>query len=198
MYVQNTHIGHTWSQSDPCSPNPCGENTRCSSSRYYCFYVQPLDVSQVNPCGENMRCSSSRYYCFYVQPLNVSQVNPCGENTRCSSSRYYWLSFLPLDVSQVNPCGENTRCSWIIRMEWFGTFFEFWKATHFCRSGIFWGVQCLNFRKFSHASKCRMNGKAFIFKNHRDLKNCECHPFIVGHTSASSASSASSTSSANS
>ena len=51
-------------------------------------------------------------------------------------------------------------------MEWFSTFFDFWKPAHFCWSDIFLGTQ---FQKISNFGGAR--AKFLFSKNHRDLKN---------------------------
>ena len=55
---------------------------------------------------------------------------------------------------------RTVRWSWVLgdRVEWFSTFGDFQKLTHWCRSGLCLGVQ---FQKIGNFDK---GGKVFIFK----------------------------------
>ena len=56
------------------------------------------------------------------------------------------------------------------RVEWFSIFFEFWKPTHFCRSGIYSGTQFQKIGDFGRAHAWRSQDKVFIFKKSVTLK----------------------------
>ena len=44
-----------------------------------------------------------------------------------------------------------------IRVEWFSTFYDFWKPIHFCSSGIFLGTQFPKIGNFAHALAARVS-----------------------------------------
>ena len=56
------------------------------------------------------------------------------------------------------------------RVEWFSIFFEFWKPTHFCRSGIYSGTQFQKIGNFGRARAWRTHDKVLIFKKSVTLK----------------------------
>ena len=78
----------------------------------------------------------------------VKKLPRCAENSLVWNIKKYWK------VSMTFTC----------RVEWFSNFFDFWKPTHFCWSGIFLGTQLKKICNFGCAAK-------FLFsENHRDLK----------------------------
>ncbi|XP_054290488.1 fibropellin-1-like [Macrosteles quadrilineatus] len=116
---------------NPCSPNPCGQNTQCyvSSGRPVCsclpgHWGNPLSYCQRGECQDNSDCPASKA-CKDYRCVDVC-AGVCGVNSDCHVRNHVPVCSCPtgykgdpfsncrlMDPQELcipSPCGVNTKC----------------------------------------------------------------------------------------